>query len=107
MGWQSKRLTRDQLTKRRAEAVRLLEAGEMKQVEIAHELGITEAAISQWKRKLKEQGGQALERRESSGRPPKLRAANQQALKRKLEKVIVGLKNGVFQSKADIREQLD
>jgi transposase len=85
MSWQPRKLTRDQLAERRAEAVRLLEAGEMKQVEIARELGVTEAAISQWNRRLKERGAQALERHKSSGRPPKLTAADQQALRKKLE----------------------
>ncbi len=46
MTWQPKKLTREQLAERRAEAVRLLKAGEMKQVEIARHLGVTEAAVS-------------------------------------------------------------
>jgi transposase-like protein len=56
MAWQPKNLTREQLAERRAEGVRLLEAGEMKQVEIARHLGVTEAAVSKWKRQLAEEG---------------------------------------------------
>ena len=44
------------MAERRAEGVRLLQGGEMSQVEIAHSLSVSEAAVSQWKRKL-EQGG--------------------------------------------------
>src|SRR4030065_1753772 len=85
MNWQPKILTREQLAERRAEAGRLLEAGEMKQVEIARHLGVTEAAISKWKRQLAEEGPQALQLRKATGRPPKLDEAAKQALVKKLE----------------------
>lgn len=85
MTWQPKKLTREQLAERRAEAVRFLEAGEMKQVEIARHLGVTEAAVSKWKKQLVEEGPQALEMRTSTGRPPKLDEADRQALVKKLE----------------------
>lgn len=85
MTWQPKNLTREQQAERRAEAVRLLEAGEMKQVEIARYLGVTEAAVSKWKRQLAEEGPQALQMRKATGRPPKLDGAAKQALVKKLE----------------------
>ena len=85
MTWQPKNLTREQLAERRAEAVRLLEAGEMKQVEIARHLGVTEAAVSKWKRQLAEEGPQALQMRKATGRPPKLDEAAKQVLVKKLE----------------------
>jgi transposase len=85
MTWQPKKLTREQLAERRAEGVRLLEAGEMKQVEIARYLGVTEAAVSKWKRQLSEEGPQALQLRKATGRPPKLNEAAKQALITKLE----------------------
>lgn len=85
MTWQPKKLTREQLAERRAEAIRLLGAGEMKQVEIARHLGVTEAAISKWKKQLAEEGPQALQLRKASGRPPKLDEAAKQALVKKLE----------------------
>lgn len=85
MTWQPKKLTREQQAERRAEAIRLLEAGEMKQVEIAHHLGVTEAAVSKWKRQLAEEGPQALRLRKASGRPPKLDEAARKALIEKLE----------------------
>ena len=85
MIWQPKKLTREQVAERRAEGVHLLEAGEMKQVEIARYLGVTEAAVSKWKRQLSEEGPQALQLRKATGRPPKLNEAAKQALIKKLE----------------------
>ena len=73
------------MAERRAEGVRLLEAGEMKQVEIARHLGVTEAAVSKWKRQLAEGGPQALQLRKATGRPPKLDEAAKQTLVQKLE----------------------
>jgi transposase len=85
MTWQPKKLTREQQAERRAEAIRLLEAGEMKQVEVAGHLGVTEAAVSKWKRQLAEEGPQALKLRKATGRPPKLDEAAKKALIKKLE----------------------
>lgn len=73
------------MAERRAEGVRLLEAGEMTQAEIARHLGVTEAAVSKWKRQLFEEGPQALKERKATGRPPKLEEAARQALLKKLE----------------------
>jgi len=85
MTWQPKKLTREQLAERRAEATRLLEAGEMKQVEIARHLGVTEAAVSKWKRQIAEEGPQALQAHKATGRPPKLDERAKQSLVKKLE----------------------
>jgi transposase len=85
MAWQPKKLTREQLAERRAEAIGLLETGEMKQVEIARHLGVTEAAVSKWKKQLADEGPQALQLRKATGRPPKLDEAAKQALVKKLE----------------------
>ena len=85
MTWQPKHLTREQMTERRAEGVRLLQQGEMSQAEIARYLGVSEAAVSQWKQKLEQVGPTALQPRTASGRPPKLDAAARQALIEKLE----------------------
>ena len=73
------------MAERRAEGVRLLEAGEMTQAEIARHLGVTAAAVSKWKRQLVEEGAQALRMRKASGRPPKLDEVAKQALVKKLE----------------------
>ena len=73
------------MAERRAEGVRLLQAGEMKQVEIARHLGVTAAAVSKWKAQLDAEGPEALQMRKATGRPPKLDQAARQALVKKLE----------------------
>ena len=70
---------------RRAEGVRLLEAGEMTQAGIVRYLGVSAAAVSKWKKQLVEEGAQALRMRKASGRPPKLDEAAKQTLVKKLE----------------------
>jgi len=86
MTWQPKTLTREQMAERREEGVRLLQAGEMTQVQIARHLGVSEAAVSRWKKKLDQGGPDALQARTASGRPPKLDGSARQALVEKLEK---------------------
>lgn len=68
------------MAERRAEGVRLLEAGEMSQAEIARHLGVTEAAVSRWKKSLETHGAQALEARTATGRPSKLSSAEREQL---------------------------
>jgi transposase-like protein len=67
-----KNLTREPLAERRAEAVRTLEEGEMRQVEIARYLGVIEPAVSKWKRQLAEERAQVLQLHKATGRSPKL-----------------------------------
>ena len=85
MTWQPKKLTREQMAERRAEGVRLLQAGALSQVQIARHLGVSEATISRWKTVLVQSGPEALQARRASGRPPKLSAADKQKLAEKLE----------------------
>ena len=73
------------MAERRAEGVRLLEAGEMTQVEIARHLGVSEAGVSKWKKQLVEEGPQALQARKTTGRPPKLDEVAKAELVKKLE----------------------
>ena len=86
MRWQPKQLTREQMAERRVEGVRLLEVGDMTQAEIARQLGVTEAAVSKWKKQLVEEGPQALQARKATGRPSKLDEATKAELVKKLEK---------------------
>ena len=72
------------MAERRAEGVRLLQEGEMKQVEIARQLSVSEAAVSKWKKKLEEKGPEAMQARKATGRPPKLDQEAKQALVEKL-----------------------
>jgi len=65
MTWQPEKLTREQMAERRAEGIHLLEAGEMSQAQIARHLGVSEAAISKWKKVLEESGPAALQARKA------------------------------------------
>ncbi len=85
MVWQPKHLTREQMAERRAEGVKQLQTGEMSQAQLARYLGVSEAAVSQWKRKLEQAGPDALQPRTASGRPKKLDAEARQVLVKKLE----------------------
>jgi transposase len=73
------------MAERRAEGVRLLQAGELTQAQIARHLGVSEAAVSKWKQRLASEGQAALQPRKASGRPPKLSREEQQKLVEILE----------------------
>jgi transposase len=72
MSWRPKQLTRKQLSERRLEGYRKLRSGRHSQIEIAEELGVSEAAVSQWKTKLEEQGMRGAKAKLSRGRPTKM-----------------------------------
>ena len=74
------------MAERREEAIRLLQAGEMYQAQIARLLRVSEAAVSKWNKKLEEEGPQSLELRKATGRPPKLDQDDKQNLLVKLER---------------------
>jgi transposase len=73
------------MEERREEGRKLLEDGEMSQVEIARHLGVTRAAVSKWKKQLAEGGSEALQARKATGRPPRLDEAAKAELVKKLE----------------------
>ena len=73
------------MAERRNEGIELLKAGKKTQVEIARYLGVSESAVSQWKKKLVEGGPKALAARTANGRPAKMDAKAKQALVKKLE----------------------
>lgn len=85
MKWQPKKLTRTQMAERRAEGVKLLQAGKMSQAQIARHLGVSEVTVSKWKKKLITGGAEALQPRQATGRPPKLDDATKQSLLEILE----------------------
>jgi len=75
MVWQPARLTRAQMEERRLAAARLLRAGELAQAEIARQMGVSRAAVTQWKQRLDRDGLSALRQRRSSGRTARLSEA--------------------------------
>ncbi len=72
MVWQPARLTRGQLEERRLAAARLLRAGRLPQAEIARRMGVSRAAVTQWKQRLERAGPRGLQRRRSGGRRSRL-----------------------------------
>ena len=73
------------MAERRTEGVRMLQAGEKSQAQIARELGVSEACVSVWNKKLQEQGPQSLEARKASGRPARLKSTDKAKLSEKLK----------------------
>ncbi|MFP2899714.1 winged helix-turn-helix domain-containing protein [Corallococcus sp. 4LFB] len=78
------RLTPGQLEARRLLAASLLESG-WRPVDVADELGVTRGAVSQWSKRLREEGLQALWRKPHKGRPSYLKPAQWRQLARPLE----------------------
>jgi putative transposase len=60
------------MAERRLEGVTLFKQGKLSQAAIARQLGVSEAAVSQWRRQLNEGGVRVLRLKRSSGRPAKL-----------------------------------
>jgi len=73
------------MAERRREGVKQLKAGEKSQAEIARELGVSEAAVSKWKKILKTDGEEGLQASRATGRPSKLNEGQKAALLKKLE----------------------
>ncbi len=85
MTWLPKKLTRNQMAEGRAEGVRMLNAGETAQAQIARTLGVSEAAVSKWNKELQKNGLHALEMRKATGRPPKMNPEAREQLAEKLK----------------------
>jgi transposase len=80
MLWRPRHLTRTQREERRLAAGQLLRAGQLSQAEIARRMGVSRMAVSQWARHLRQHEGAlaSLKTRTTSGRPPRLGAAQWQ-----------------------------
>jgi transposase len=85
MTWQPKKLTREQMAERRMEGVRLLEAGSKSQAEIARILGVSEAAVGVWAKKLRKHGKEGLQAKKASGRPASLTTKDKAVLLKKMK----------------------
>jgi len=86
MEWQPKRLTREQMAERRLAGVKMLKADRLSQATIARQLGVSEAAVSQWRRQLSAGGVRALQMKQASGRPTKLSTQQMRKLERLLKR---------------------
>jgi transposase len=71
MVWRPTTRTRQQREERRLEAARHLASGEVSQAEIARQLGVSRAAVTQWKQRLAQErsDSEALRNRAGVGRP--------------------------------------
>ena len=67
------------MAERRQEAYRLLKAG-WRPASVARELGVSRAAVTQWKWRFAKEGASACQVHKSSGRPAKLSPTQQQEL---------------------------
>lgn len=86
MEWVPKYLTREQLEERRRAAARWLRAGKLSPAEIGRRLGVSRAAVGQWRQQLQQGGVRALRRRQPRGRPARLSPADQRTLVRQLKR---------------------
>ncbi len=86
MTWQPSRLTREQMEERRLAGVRLLRTNRFTQADIAKQLGVSRAAVSQWAQQLAAGGIRQLRQHKASGRPAKLTRKQQKHLLRLLKK---------------------
>lgn len=74
------------MEERRLEGVKMLKQGQHTQVGIAKHLGVSEAAVSQWKHQLEVGGVRALKQKLVQGRPAKLSAGQLKQLVRILKR---------------------
>jgi transposase len=86
MTWKPSYQTRDQMEERRLEGGRLLKAGKLSQAEIARQLGVSRATVSDWAKTLEEKGIKGLRKRKAAGSQSKLSQEQKQELKRMLDR---------------------
>ena len=79
-------LTREQMEERRLEGGRLLKAGKLSQAEIARQLDVSRATVSEWAKTVKEEGIGGLRKRKAGGGVSKLTEEHKQKLKRLLDR---------------------
>jgi transposase len=74
------------MEERRLEGGRLLKAGKLSQAEIARQLGVSRATVSDWAKKVEVEGIRGLRRRTAKGGSSKLTNEQKQRLKRLLDR---------------------
>jgi transposase len=73
------------MEERRLEGGRLLKAGKLTQAEIARQLGVSRATVSDWAKKVEAEGIRGLRKRTAKGGASKLTNEQKQRLKRLLD----------------------
>lgn len=74
------------MEERRLEGGRLLKAGKLTQAEIARQLGVSRATVSEWAKKVEAKGIRGLRKRTAKGGSSKLTNEQKQRLKRLLDR---------------------
>jgi putative transposase len=74
------------MEERRLEGGRLLKAGKLSQAEIARQLGVSRATVSDWAKKVEAKGIRGLRKRTAKGGTSKLTKEQRQKLKRLLDR---------------------
>jgi transposase len=74
------------MEERRLEGGRLLKAGKLSQAEIARQLGVSRATVSDWAKKVEAEGIRGLRKRTAKGGTSKLTNEQKQRLKRLLDR---------------------
>lgn len=85
MTWKPTYLTREQMEERRLAGGRLLKAGKLWQAEIARQVGVSRATVSDWAKKVTKAGIRGLRRQKAKGGASKLTKEQKQRLKRFLD----------------------
>ena len=85
MKWKPSYLTREQMEERRLEGGQLLKDGKLSQAEIARQLGVSRATVSEWAKIVAGKGIKGLKGRKASGVQSKLDQEQKQKLKKILE----------------------
>ena len=73
------------MEERRLEGGGLLKAGQLFQAEIARQLGVSRATVSDWAKKVEAEGMRGLRKRTAKGGASKLTKEQKQSLKRLLD----------------------
>jgi transposase len=86
MPWKPSYWTRAQMEERRLAGGRLLKAGKLSQAEIARQLSVNRATVSDWAKKVRKEGMRGLRQRKAKGGVSKLTEEQKQKLKRFLDR---------------------
>ncbi len=85
MTWKPSYLSREQMEERRLAGGRLLKEGKLSQAEIARDLGVSRATVSDWAKIMKAKGIRGLRKKKAPGSESKLSRLQKEKLKRMLD----------------------
>jgi putative transposase len=86
MTWKPSYLSREQMEERRLEGGRLLKEGRLSQAEIARQLGVSRATVSDWAKMVRAKGIRGLRKKKAPGSASKLSKVQKEKLRRMLDR---------------------